>query len=108
MGCLGAALRYQTVPGSPNRNQPGRLITDVPVHIGINDVLSRRTHARKRRAELVPVSRRVQIEKRIRKSGGVIKSPAQSKLAILVLESRREPQRRRNHRAVTRYQYIQE
>ena len=66
-----------------DRNQPGCLVADVPVHVGIDDILSRRAKLRERRPELLPVLRRVHGKERNARRLRVIDDPLERELALL-------------------------
>src|SRR4051794_2628939 len=78
MSVVVAHLRQAAVARSPYRNLTRSLISDVAIHVGIDNVLSGSIELRKSGAELLPVLRRVEFEKRI--AHAIVKRPAQRKL----------------------------
>ena len=81
MSIVAAAHGQAAISRSANRNLARRVIADVAVHIGIDDVLSGRVQLRKGFLEILPVLRCVYIEEGDMQS--VIERPAQGKTSRL-------------------------
>src|ERR1700738_2855848 len=74
-----AAINWKAaIAGRANRDFAGRLISDISIDVGIDQVLSRRVEFRKRRAKLLPILCRIHMKKWIAES--IIKRPSQSYL----------------------------
>ena len=67
-----------------DRQQACRLVPDIPLSIGINEVLSRARVSLQRRAKLLPILRPVHVEKRELISAWLTSRPAQRKHAIIL------------------------
>src|SRR5581483_3296414 len=83
MFAIGARNRQSAVTGSPNRYTPYGLISNVPIHVGINNVLRRRRMLRKCVPELLPVLRCIHIEEWDPNVLIVVDDPLQSDLSTL-------------------------
>ena len=81
MSVVGAADGEAAIAGGANRNVAGSLVADVPVHVGVNNVLPRCVELRKSLAKVLPVLRNIDVEKRHAQS--IVERPAQSHLPRL-------------------------
>src|SRR5262249_39511495 len=83
MRVISSRNRKQAIAARTNRDFAGRLVSNVSIDIGIDDVLRRSTKPRERGAELLPIPGHVHVKERISHQVGVVECPLQRNLSRL-------------------------
>ena len=73
-----AIHRQITQPPLPNRELAGGVVSDVPVHIGIDEIPAGSGESRQCRSEVLPVAGAVDVEKRVLEHAWLGGSPSQA------------------------------
>src|SRR6202041_748122 len=81
MPIVAAAHRQAAISRRADRHSPRRLISNMPIDVGIHYVLSWGAKIRERLAKLVPMLRRIHVKKN--QPHAILQSPAQSNLPRL-------------------------